>query len=74
MNRLPRPGPPADDGPVHFTRSDPNAVLPANTTLTNGVGTFSATLNTASAYEYLYAQDTVNGGIQGTSNSIWVNP
>ena len=34
-------------GTVHFTSSDAAAVLPANSTLTNGVGTFSATLNTA---------------------------
>src|SRR6185295_7569317 len=31
-------------GMVHFTSSDGAAVLPANATLTNGVGTFSATL------------------------------
>src|SRR5262249_12369322 len=33
-------------GTVHFTGSDGSAVLPANSTLTNGVGTFSATLKT----------------------------
>jgi hypothetical protein len=32
---------------VHFTSSDGAAVLPGNMTLTNGVGTFSATLKTA---------------------------
>ena len=34
-------------GTVHFTSSDGQAVLPANSTLTNGTGTFSATLKTA---------------------------
>ncbi|HMF23721.1 MAG TPA: hypothetical protein VKG24_16555, partial [Pseudolabrys sp.] len=34
-------------GTVHFTSSDGAATLPANATLTNGVGTFSATLKTA---------------------------
>ena len=34
-------------GTVHFTSSDGSAVLPANSTLTNGAGTFSATLKTA---------------------------
>src|SRR5208283_908960 len=32
---------------VHFTSSDGAAVLPADSTLTNGFGTFSATLDTA---------------------------
>src|SRR5205823_6741638 len=34
-------------GTVHFTSSDAAASLPANATLTNGAGTFSATLRTA---------------------------
>src|SRR5205823_5506349 len=34
-------------GTVHFTSSDGQASLPADTTLTNGVGGFSATLRTA---------------------------
>ena len=36
-------------GIVHFTSTDAAAVLPANTTLTSGTGTFSATLNTVGA-------------------------
>ena len=32
-------------GTVHFTSSDAAATLPGNTTLTNGVGVFSATFN-----------------------------
>src|SRR5262249_14481184 len=38
---------PGYSGTVHFSSSDGNATLPANTTLTNGTGTFSATLGTA---------------------------
>src|SRR5207247_1538455 len=34
-------------GTVHFTSSDSQAVLPANSSLSNGTGTFSATLKTA---------------------------
>src|SRR5262249_44550865 len=34
-------------GTVHFTSSDGQAVMPADTTLTNGTGSFSATLKTA---------------------------
>ena len=34
-------------GTVHFSSSDSAAVLPANATLTGGVGTFSVTFNTA---------------------------
>src|SRR5581483_10275212 len=34
-------------GLVHFTSTDGAAALPANSTLTNGVGTFSVTLKTA---------------------------
>jgi hypothetical protein len=34
-------------GTVHFTSTDPQAVLPPDTTLTNGTGSFTATLKTA---------------------------
>src|SRR5262249_23027991 len=34
-------------GTVHFTSTDAQAALPADTTLSSGVGTFSATLKTA---------------------------
>src|SRR5207237_757136 len=56
-------------GTVQFTSSDGQAVLPANSTLSNGVGTFSATLKTA-GNQTLTATDTVSGGIAGTSNGI----
>lgn len=58
-------------GMVHFTSSDAQAVLPAASTLTNGTGTFSATLKTAGA-QTITAADTVTASITGTSNSITV--
>ena len=58
-------------GTVHFTSSDGNAVLPANSTLTNGAGTFSATLNTG-GNQTITATDTVNSSITGSSNTIVV--
>src|SRR5207253_2965328 len=58
-------------GTVHFTSSDGQAVLPGNSTLTNGTGTFSATLKTA-GNQTLTATDTVTSSITGTSNTISV--
>jgi hypothetical protein len=58
-------------GTVHFTSTDGAAVLPANSTLTNGVGTFSATMNTP-GNQTITATDTVTAGINGTSNTIVV--
>lgn len=63
---------PAYTGTVHFTSSDGAAVLPANTTLTAGVGTFSATLKTAGS-QTVTATDTVTGTITGTSGAIAVS-
>jgi hypothetical protein len=56
-------------GTVHLTSTDGQAVLPANATLANGVGTFSVTLETAGT-QTLTAIDTANAGIAGTSNPI----
>ncbi len=56
-------------GTLHFTSTDPQAVLPANSPLTNGTGTFSVTLKTASA-ETVSVSDTASAAISGTSNSI----
>ena len=50
------------NGTVHFTSTDSSAVLPADATLTNGVGTFVVTLNTA-AWEYVTATDTATPSI-----------
>ncbi|BCU78627.1 hypothetical protein llg_33420 [Luteolibacter sp. LG18] len=60
-------------GTVHFTSSDAPATLPANSTLTNGVGTFSATLKTG-GNQTITATDTVAGSITGTSGNILVDP
>jgi hypothetical protein len=61
----------AYSGTVHFTSKDGQAALPANATLTNGTGTFSATLKTAGG-QAITATDTITGSIAGTSNSITV--
>jgi len=59
-------------GTVHFTTSDGAAVLPADSTLTNGTGTFAGTLNT-SGPQTLTATDTANGSVTGTSATITVS-
>ncbi len=56
-------------GVVHFTTTDPLGVLPANSTLVNGTGTFPATLRTM-GMQTITATDTVNPSITGTSNPI----
>src|SRR5205807_2600834 len=58
--------------PIYFTSSDGAATLPANSTLTNGTGTFSATLRT-SGNQIITATDTATSSITGTSNSIAVS-
>jgi hypothetical protein len=70
---LPLDKPSAKDyaGTVKITSSDSNAVLPANAGLSNGVGSFSVTLETA-GFQSITATDTVTGSITGTSNSITV--
>jgi hypothetical protein len=60
-------------GTVQFSSSDPAAVLPANATLTNGVGTFSVTLRTAGTRS-VTATDTVTPSITGSQSAIVVNP
>ena len=60
---------PAYAGTVHFTSSDGSAALPADSTLTAGVGTFSVTLNTRPT-ESITATDTVDNSITGSSGSI----
>src|SRR5207245_2676245 len=60
-------------GTVHFTSSDGQAVLPANSTLTNGTGTFNATLKTA-GNQTITATDTTTSSITETSNTITVSP
>ncbi len=58
-------------GTVHFTSTDSNAVLPADTTLTNGAGTFSTALQNAGSHT-VTATDTLSGGIGGTTGIITV--
>ncbi|MGA2049184.1 MAG: putative Ig domain-containing protein [Terracidiphilus sp.] len=55
-------------GTVHFTSSDSSASLPADATLTNGVGTFPVTLN-ATGNQAVTATDTVNASITGTGST-----
>jgi hypothetical protein len=54
-------------GTVHFTSSDPAAVLPADTTLTGGDGVVNVTFKTPGTVS-LTATDTVNAAITGTAN------
>jgi hypothetical protein len=56
-------------GTVHFTSTDAAAILPANSTLAGGTGTFSVTLNTP-GLQTVTATDTVTASITGTSNAI----
>ncbi len=56
-------------GTVHFTSTDPQALLPGNSMLTGGAGTFSVTLKTVGT-ETVTATDTVSASITGSSNSI----
>jgi len=60
-------------GTIHFSSSDGLAALPTDSTLTNGFGQFSATLNTAGT-QSLTVADTTNAGLMGTQGGITVNP
>ena len=59
-------------GTVRFSSSDGSATLPANSTLSNGTGTFSTTLKTA-GNQTITATDTASSSVTGTSNSIAVS-
>src|SRR5205823_13898171 len=60
-------------GTVHLSSSDPQAVLPADATLNNGTGLFSATLKTA-GYQSITATDTRTATITGAQAGIRVLP
>jgi hypothetical protein len=63
-------------GTVHFTSTDPNAVLPADYRFTpadQGVHSFSATLVTAGS-QLIQATDTANSTTFGGESGIIVNP
>ncbi len=52
---------------VHFSSSDAHAVLPADTTLTNGVGTFMATLETEGSQTITVTDTSVSPNPAGAS-------
>src|SRR5207244_2379983 len=54
-------------GTVHFTSNDGAATLPANSTLTNGSGTFGVTLQSTGS-QSVTATDTIAGSITGSAN------
>ena len=60
-------------GTVHFTSSDPTAVLPSDTTLVGGIGTFTGKFETTGS-QTITATDTVSAGVTGTSNAETVAP
>ncbi len=62
----------AYNGTVAFSSTDPSAKLPLNSTLVNGVGTFTATLNTVGS-QTITAADTVNSALSNASGPIEVN-
>jgi hypothetical protein len=59
-------------GMVHFTSTDPQAVLPADSTLTNGVGTFAVTLK-SSGNQTVTVTDTVAASTTGSA-TVSVSP
>jgi len=59
-------------GTVHFTSSDGAAGLPADGTLTLGVGTFTATFNTLGTRS-ITATDTVTASINGSASVLVTN-
>jgi len=58
-------------GTVHFTSTDPKAILPANATITNGTGTFTVKFRTAGS-RTVTATDTVSTAINCTTAPIAV--
>ncbi|HEY3319857.1 MAG TPA: kelch repeat-containing protein, partial [Planctomycetota bacterium] len=63
-------------GTIHFTSSDPQAVLPADYTFSSSVKgsqSFVATLKTAGS-QSITATDKATGTITGTQSNITVNP
>jgi len=59
-------------GTLHFTSSDPTALLPANATLTGGVGTFPVEFNT-SGNQTVTATDMATSTLTATSSPITVS-
>ncbi len=59
-------------GTVHFTSSDSAATLPANSTLTSGVGTFYVTFGTLGS-QSITVTDTASSSITGSETGINVD-
>ena len=64
---------PSYTGTVHFSSSDVQAVLPADSSLTKGTGTFNFTLKSA-GMQSITATDTATGTITGTETGVAVTP
>ena len=62
-----------DNGTVHITASDPQAILPADGALANGVGTFLWTPMTLGSMS-ITAADTANPAVTGTESGVVVTP
>jgi hypothetical protein len=60
-------------GTVHFTSSDTQAALPADSALTSGTGTFSVTFKTAGS-QTVSVDDKATASIAGISAVVAVNP
>jgi ELWxxDGT repeat protein len=58
---------------LHFTSSDPRAVLPADSTLTDGTGRFNATPESAGS-QSVTATDKQKPGVTGSQGGIQVLP
>jgi len=58
-------------GTVHFTSSDAQATLPADSKLVGGTGNFSVTLKTIGS-QTITATDTITASLKGTTSAIIV--
>jgi alpha-tubulin suppressor-like RCC1 family protein len=63
---------PAYAGTAAFTSSDASAILPTNSTLTSGVGSFNATLNKVNGTQTITATDIITSSITGYQSGITV--
>jgi probable HAF family extracellular repeat protein len=58
---------------VHFFTSDPQGVVPADSALNNGIGTFTVTLKSAGDQNFII-NDTINTDLHGVSDLVSVSP
>jgi putative cell wall-binding protein len=58
-------------GTVHFSSTDAGAILPADSTFSGGVGSFSVTFSSAGT-QHVTVTDTSTSSITGTSGSVHV--